>query len=94
MSDHVVRVTVTDDPKVVARKVVDAIRDYHSLTHDATDDDAYAEGDPSLADVDPVELERLAARMDAVQATPAGIERNMAALGLLHELYGDALVVI
>lgn len=62
--------------------------------YDATDDDAFAEGDPLLEEVDPAELEELARLIDDVQATPGGEERSFAVLGLLHEMYGDDLVVI
>lgn len=61
-------------------------------SHDASDDDAHADGDPTF--VDPDDLGKLAVWIDDVQAQPEGDARNMAALGLWHEMYGDDLVVL
>jgi hypothetical protein len=61
---------------------------------DSTDDDAFAEGDPTIDDIDPSELMRLADRIAAVEETPEGDERNFAALGLLVDLYGDDLEIV
>ena len=62
--------------------------------YDATDDDAYCEGDPTIDEVDPEELKRLAAAFDEVALHEEGLDRNFAMLGVLHEMHGDNLEIL
>lgn len=59
--------------------------------YDATDDDAYAEGDPTLEDMDVEAVTHLAAKLDAAQIHPEGPDRSLAIVGVLDELCGDDL---
>lgn len=59
------------------------------------DDEAFTATDEAdLAAIDPEKLERLGELFDDLMGVPEGDERNMATLGVLHEMYGDELVVL
>ena len=59
-------------------------------------DEAYAEGDPTLDDIDLDELVALDDTINHIQATTVEgtDERNLANLALLTELHGDDLRVL
>lgn len=61
--------------------------------YDATDDDAFAEGDPTLETVDAVSLAELARRYDAAMKLPEGDARNLEMAAVLSEMWGDKLGV-
>lgn len=63
------------------------------LPYDATDDDAYAEGDVPIEEWDAETLGELAQRMYHIDGLPKD-ERPMANLALLHEMYGDDLEIL
>lgn len=58
------------------------------------DDEAYADGDPPIDEIDWDDVTHLQHLMDEANALPEGEERSMAHLGLLHKMHGDELEVL
>lgn len=58
------------------------------------DGESFCEGDLPLEEVDWPLVERLQVMQDEIIATPGEANRNLLAVGLLDEMYGEDLVIL